>query len=253
MEIQQIAILQDNYAHLLIDRGSGVVAVVDPAEPGKVIPEIESLGLILTHIFCTHHHWDHAGGNAEMLVRFPDATVVASAEDAAKMEGATLLVKEGDRVKFGDREIHVLGVPCHTRGHVAYLADGNLFCGDTLFVAGCGRFFEGDAREMDRALNDVFGSLDPATRVYCGHEYTVSNLRFAQHIEPDNLAVQEKRLWAEAAREKNASTVPSILGEEFLYNPFMRVRRPELQRLLGVGDAIEAMKVLREKKNGFRG
>ena len=158
----------------------------------------------------------------------------------------------GDVFQLGGEDVQVLGVPCHTRGHVAYLWDGNLFCGDTLFVAGCGRFFEGEAREMDEALNHVFGSLPGTTKVYCGHEYTVGNLLFARSVEPDNQQVQEKLVWAQQQRAKGLSTVPSTLEEEWSYNPFMRVGEPDVQKQVGHDEPVSVMKALRELKNEFR-
>ena len=157
-----------------------------------------------------------------------------------------------ETIGFGEQEISVLSVPCHTRGHVAYLSEGNLFSGDTLFVAGCGRFFEGEASEMDQALNSVFASLPKSTRVFCGHEYTVANLRFAASVEPDNEAVAAKLEWAVAQEEEGVSTVPSTIHEELETNPFMRVRLAEMQTRLGASDAVEAMRILRERKNSFR-
>ena len=253
MEIHQIPILQDNYCHVLVTPSEGVLAVVDPAEPEKVIPLLREFELPLKYILCTHHHWDHAGGNEEMLQAFPEATVVCSHDDAPKIAGAEKIVGRGDELLFGSRKFSVLEVPCHTRGHVAFLIDGNLFCGDTLFVAGCGRFFEGEAAEMDEALNGVFGALPPETQVFCGHEYTVGNLLFAQNVEPDNPDVAAKLAWAKETVGAGDSTVPSTLGEERSYNPFMRVRNPEMLARLGVDDSVSAMALLRERKNNFKG
>ena len=252
MRIVQIPILSDNYCHLVVDDATGRAAVIDPAEPSRVIPVIEKSGAKLTHILCTHHHWDHAGGNLEMLARFPEARVVGSVGDAAKIPGATDRVADGDTVRVGDLEARVLFVPCHTRGHVAYLFGDALFCGDTLFVAGCGRFFEGDAAQMHTALNTVFAGLAPQTRVFCGHEYTVSNLKFAVSIEPDNAAAKTKLAWAELQRADGRSTVPSTIGEERTYNPFMRLDEPTVQATTGAHDPVAVMSALRERKNGFR-
>ena len=174
--------------------------------------------------------------------------MAAGTDDAGKVFGATDIVNHGDTIGFGEQEISVLSVPCHTRGHVAYLSEGNLFSGDTLFVAGCGRFFEGEASEMDQALNSVFASLPKSTRVFCGHEYTVANLRFAASVEPDNEAVAAKLEWAVAQEEEGVSTVPSTIHEELETNPFMRVRLAEMQTRLGASDAVEAMRILRERK-----
>jgi len=253
MEIHQIPILNDNYSHVLVDVASRTLAVVDPAEPEKVIPLLREFGFPLKYILCTHHHWDHAGGNEGMLAAFPEAIVVCSGDDAPKISGVGKVVSGDDLLDFGNYQIHVLEVPCHTRGHIAFLVEGNLFCGDTLFVGGCGRFFEGEAAQMDEALNGVFGSLPGETRVFCGHEYTVSNLKFAQSVEPDNLDVTAKLAWAEETVASGYSTVPSTLAEERSYNPFVRVRNQEMLARLQVSDSVAAMALLREKNNTLRG
>lgn len=252
MRIRQIPILSDNYSYLVIDEANGVAGAVDPAEPEPVARAIEEEKVKLTHILCTHHHWDHSGGNEELLRRYPDAVVVGSVDDADKIPGISVRVGNEDRVRIGQLEGRVLLVPCHTRGHIAYLFEDALFCGDTLFVAGCGRFFEGEAKEMHHALNVVFGALPDNTRVFCGHEYTVSNLKFALSIEPENKAAQEKLKWAEEQRAKNLSTVPSTLGEERSFNPFMRVSEPTVAAAVGEQDPVAVMAALRERKNNFK-
>jgi hydroxyacylglutathione hydrolase len=251
MHVHPIPILNDNYAYLLVDEASGAAAVVDPAEPGPVIAAVEAAGVRPTHVLCTHHHPDHSGGNVALRERWPDVEVVGSAADAARIPGLTRGVGDGDVVAVGGLAVRVLFVPCHTRGHLAFLAEDALFCGDTLFVAGCGRFFEGDAAQMHRALQDVFGALPSSTRVFCGHEYTVTNLRFALTVEPDNAAAREKLAWAEGRRAAGLPTVPGTLGEERAYNPF--VRAPLLQERLGAPDAIAALAELRRRKDEFRG
>ena len=253
MEIHQLPILMDNYCHVLVCSESGKMAVVDPAEPEKVIPFLKDFEMELEWILCTHHHWDHAGGNEEVLKVFPEAKVAAGERDIERIFGATHSLKHGDTLQFGKHTISVLSVPCHTRGHVAYLIGENLFSGDTLFVAGCGRFFEGEASEMDEALNSVFAALPANTRVFCGHEYTVSNLAFAASVEPGNAAITRKLEWAKKQIEEGVSTVPSTLKEEAETNPFMRVRLPEIQKLLDAKNAVEAMAALRERKNNFKG
>lgn len=253
MRIRQIPILMDNYAHLLVCESTNRAGVVDPAQPDVVAAAIEAEGVELTHILVTHHHWDHSGGNLEMKKRFPSATVVGAAADADRIPALDHPVAGGDSFAIGDIDVSVLFVPCHTRGHIAFLADDALFCGDTLFVAGCGRFFEGDAEQMNQALNGVFAALPDSTRVFCGHEYTVSNLNFASTIEPDNAAVASKAEWAKAEIAAGRSTVPSTIGEERTYNPFMRVHLEAVQRALDAADPVSAMAALREKKNTFRG
>jgi hydroxyacylglutathione hydrolase len=253
VRVRQIPILSDNYAHLLIDEAQGVAAAIDPADPGPVLAAIAEEGVRLSHVLCTHHHWDHSGGNLAVLERWPEATVVGSAADADRIPGIGHRIADGGEVRVGTLTGRALAVPCHTRGHVAYLFGDALFSGDTLFVAGCGRFFEGDAAQMDHALSGVFGALPGDTRVYCGHEYTVSNLRFALSVEPDNAAVRTKLAWAEAQRAAGESTVPSTIAQEHLTNPFMRVREASVQAAMGASDPVQVMHLLREAKNAFAG
>lgn len=251
-QVEQVAILMDNYCYLVIDNATRHAAVIDPAEPDVVSSRIDELGVQLTHILATHHHWDHAGGNEEMKRRYPAATVVMSSVDAARVKGVEREVEHGDVIQVGRTTGRVLMVPCHTLGHAAFVFGDALFCGDTLFVGGCGRFFEGDGAQMHQALNGVFGELPDDTRVFCGHEYTVANLRFARHIEPDNQDTRAKLAWAEARQDRVLSTVPSTLGEERRYNPFLRVGLPSVQAAVAASDPVQAMDRLREKKNQFR-
>lgn len=253
MRIELIPILRDNYAYLVVDDEAGVAAVVDPAQPEPVRAALERAGVRPTHLLCTHHHWDHAGGNEQMVRWYPDLEVVGSVGDADRIPAITRRVDDGDVIRVGGIDVRVLFVPCHTRGHVAYLAGDALFCGDTLFVAGCGRFFEGDAAQMHRALGSVLGALPPETRVFCGHEYTVTNLRFALTVEPENGAARAKLAWAEARRREGAPTVPSTIGEERTYNPFMRVDSPAIRARLGTADDVSTMAALRRLKDEFRG
>ena len=249
MQIHQIPILGDNYCHLVVDDATGDAAVVDPAEPQPVIEAIERAGVVLTHILCTHHHFDHAGGNLGLLERYPKAQIVGGAHDAARIPGISIQVDHDDAVEMGALSGRVLSVPCHTSGHVAYLFEDALFCGDTLFVGGCGRFFEGDAEQMHHALNHVFAALPPSTRVFCGHEYTVANLEFAVGVEPANAAARTKLDWARAQQAKGRSTVPSTLKEELEHNPFMRVTAATIQAVVGASDPVSVMAALRARKN----
>lgn len=251
MRVEIVPIFMDNYSYLIVDEASRSAAAVDPAEPEPVIAALEAAGLTLSHVLCTHHHFDHSAGNEAIKARFPDALVVGGSRDAAKIPCLECQVDGGDSFHLGTLRVHVLDVPCHTRGHVAYRVDDALFCGDVLFVGGCGRFFEGDAADMHHSLNEVLASLDPSTWVYCGHEYTVSNLEFAAHVEPDNEAVQRKLRWAREEVAAGRPTVPSTIGDELATNPFMRVDQPALQQAMGSRDAIEVMARLREAKNAF--
>lgn len=251
MHIRQIPIFSDNYAYLVIDEGNGVAAAIDPAEPGPVLEVVKQMGVAVTHVLCTHHHFDHAGGNQTIVDHYPDAIIAGGQVDAERIPGCSLELDAGDPIQIGTLIGHTLFVPCHTRGHVAYLFDDALFCGDTLFVGGCGRFFEGDAAQMHHALNTVFAELPHETKVFCAHEYTISNLRFASQVDPENTAVAEKLSWAQQRRAANQPTVPSTIAEELTFNPFMRVDQPAIQAATTSTDAVTVMARLREMKNNL--
>jgi hydroxyacylglutathione hydrolase len=221
-----VPVLMDNYAYLVIDEGTEEAGVVDPAEAEPILAAAARENVKLTAILNTHHHFDHTGGNRDLLERDPGLRVIGSRADGAKIPGITEPVESGDRVRIGGLEGEVLFVPCHTRGHIAYLFGRALFSGDTLFAAGCGRFFEGSAAEMYHALTNVLGALPDETLVYCGHEYTETNLEFAKTLEPTNRAVRDKLERVKALGPR--PSVPTTLGEERTYNPFLRTRSPEL-------------------------
>lgn len=237
MRVERVPTLGDNYTYLIIDEARSEAAIVDAPEAAPVIARVEALGVTVTHILSTHHHWDHSGANPELAERY-GAPVFGHISDADRIPAFTNDLEEGDRFRVGGLEAHILFIPAHTRGHIAYVFDGAVFCGDTLFVGGCGRLFEGDPAMMHEALNHKLASLPDATRVYCGHEYTESNLRFALSVEPSNPAVRKKLEWVRAKRahaapdwhEANESefTIPSTIGEEKETNPFMRVDSAEI-------------------------
>jgi hydroxyacylglutathione hydrolase len=254
-----VPVLSDNYAYLLIDERDKIAAAVDPVEPKKVLEAAEKEGVSIKAIYTTHHHWDHAGGNEELLKSLPPGTPVYGGDD--RIPGLTHKVKDNEELQLGSTEVEVLFAPCHTAGHVLYLAGNQrapyaLFSGDTLFIAGCGRFFEGTAQQMHRALREVCAQLPNNTKVWCGHEYTVKNLQFALSVEKDNENVKAKLRWAEERRSQDPPqpTIPSTIGEELQYNPFMRVHRPELKRALGLepeADPVDIMAQLRHMKDKF--
>jgi hydroxyacylglutathione hydrolase len=220
--VQAVPLLSDNYAWLLRDAGSGEVAIVDPGEAAPVIAAVDAAGGRLDYVFLTHHHGDHVAGVDEVRTRF-GANVIGAAADAHRLPKLDGAVVEGDVVVFGDSRARVLETPGHTRGHIAYVfdADHALFCGDTMFSLGCGRLLEGTAAEMFASLRK-FAALPPDTLVYCGHEYTQSNARFALHAAPGNAELQA---FAETVRERRAAgqaTVPSRLADELAANPFLR-------------------------------
>src|SRR5258706_15008201 len=203
LQVTAIPCLEDNYAYL-IDDGSGELAVVDPSEEAPVEAALaKARGRRLTAIFATHHHHDHVGGNEALVRRHPGLRVFGYESDRGRIPEQSEFLRDGQSFAWGKSELRALHIPGHTLGAVAYVAGDAVFTGDTLFLAGCGRLFEGTPAMMFRSLNEVLGALDPKTRVYCGHEYTVSNLAFAASIEPGNAKVTERVARARAQREKN--------------------------------------------------
>lgn len=229
MDVTPIPQLADNYAYLLIDPGSGEAAVVDCAEAGPVLAEVGRRPVRLTAVLATHHHFDHVGGNADLLTALPALSIYGSAEDAARIPGITHRVREDDSIEVGRLRGRIIFIPAHTSGHVAYHfpAERAVFTGDTLFAGGCGRLFEGDAAQMMASLGKL-AALPGETRVFCGHEYTEKNLRFAAMLEPGNRALAEKLEAVQALRRAGRPTVPSTIAEEKATNPFLRTGSAEL-------------------------
>lgn len=237
LRVERIPTLGDNYTYLLVCEETGDAAVVDAPEVEPVVRRVEASGATVRKILSTHHHPDHSMANPELARRY-GAPVFGHRSDAERLPGFTDGLEEGDTIEVGRHRARILFIPAHTRGHIAYVFDeaGAVFCGDTLFAGGCGRLFEGTPEMMYDAMRKL-GALPDETRVYCGHEYTVANLRFAAHVEPDNRAVKEALAAAEARREKAAAdwhdatademTVPSTIGDEHATNPFMRAGSPE--------------------------
>lgn len=240
LEVELLPALSDNYVYLLRDNASGTTGVVDPALAPPVLDRLRALGRKLDWALITHHHADHVGGLLEVKAA-TGCRVVGPRADAGRIEGLDLLVDQGDTFAFGDQEVRVIATPGHTSGHVSYFfPDGAaLFCGDTLFALGCGRLFEGDAPTMWRSLGKL-AALPDATRVYCGHEYTLSNARFALTIDPDLAALQQRAAEIEAARAAGRPTIPSTIGLEKATNPFLRAADPAIRRRLGLEAADDA-------------
>jgi len=259
VEIVPVPQLSDNYAYLLTDGETGDAAVVDCAEAAPVLEEVRRRGVRLVAVLATHHHFDHVGGNADLLHAVPGLRVYGSADDAPRIPGITHRVRDGDPVEVGRLHGRVILIPAHTSGHVAYYfpAERAVFTGDTLFAGGCGRLFEGDAAQMMRSLGRLSALPDP-TRVYCGHEYTEKNLRFAAELEPGNRALSEKLGRVQAMRREGKATVPSTIAEEKATNPFLRIDSPELgasvrARVPGVpaGDRVALFAAVRALKDRF--
>jgi hydroxyacylglutathione hydrolase len=222
MEVTPVPCLRDNYAYLVRADGREEALVVDPSEAGPVLDTAENAGLKIVAILNTHHHWDHVGGNEELLQRLGPLPVYGHASDDGRIPGQTVKLAHGDTFEVAGLEVRVLHIPGHTLGAVAYVTGGAVFTGDTLFAAGCGRLFEGTPAQMYTSLNETLAALPDDTLVYCGHEYTESNLRFALHVEPGNAAARKKSERVAELRARGEPTVPSTLGEERQTNPFMR-------------------------------
>lgn len=227
LEIDLLPVLADNYVYLLHEPRQGVTGVVDPAVAESVLEALARRGRRLDLILVTHHHADHTGGLAE-LKRATGCRAVGPRAEAARIPGLDLLVGEGDRVGFGALAAEVLETPGHTRGHVSYWFPeaAAVFCGDTLFALGCGRLFEGDAATMWRSLGKL-RALPEDTRVYCGHEYTASNARFALQEEPENAELRRRAAEIEALRARGEPTIPTTIGLELRTNPFLRAADAE--------------------------
>ena len=228
MQVEIVPCLEDNYAYVLRAQGSSRAVVVDASEAEPVRAALKRLGLELTAILSTHHHHDHVGGNEELAREFPGIHIFGYQSDQGRLPGLTDPLEDNARFDAGGFGFRALHIPGHTLGAVAYVCDDAVFTGDTLFVAGCGRLFEGSAGQMYSSLNEKLAGLPDATRVFCGHEYTAKNLEFAAHMEPGNAAVREKAARVAAKRAKGEPTVPSTIGEERATNPFMRCENPEI-------------------------
>ncbi|MCH2187419.1 hydroxyacylglutathione hydrolase [Myxococcota bacterium] len=238
LQIERIPTFSDNYTYLVICEETREAAIIDAPEAAPVIQKVEETGAKVTRILSTHHHLDHSAANPELAEQY-DAPVYAHVSDAERLPGFTHGLEEGDTFQVGREAARVLFIPSHTMGHVAYVFDAAkaAFTGDMLFAGGCGRLFEGNAEMMYEALCEKLAALPDDVRVFCGHEYTEGNLRFAVTVEPENQAMWAKlervqKLRAGAAADwHDASvdemTIPSTIGEERETNPFMRADSAE--------------------------
>jgi hydroxyacylglutathione hydrolase len=230
MKVIPIPQLMDNYAYLVVDESTNEAGIVDCAEAQPVLAVVEREGVDLTAILPTHHHYDHIGGNEDLLAAKPGLTVYGFDE---RIPGLTHKVNDGDRITLGSLEARIIFIPAHTTGHIAYYFANEkaVFTGDTLFAGGCGRLFEGDAAMMIKSLSKLL-ALPEDTRVYFGHEYTEKNLQFALTLEPKNEVLQSKHRWAKEQKGKGAATTPTTIGSEKQTNPFFRWGSAELRETL---------------------
>ncbi|MBK8319492.1 MAG: hydroxyacylglutathione hydrolase [Betaproteobacteria bacterium] len=219
-KISLIPAFKDNYIWLLTQGNRAFV--VDPGDAAPVLARLETDGLRLEGILITHHHADHQGGVAELKARYPVEVFAPAGES---ITGVTRPLSGGESIDVLGQSVVVMTVPGHTLGHLAYHATGALFCGDTLFGAGCGRLFEGTPAQMSASLDSI-ANLPDDTRIYCAHEYTEANLRFALAVEPENSALQQRVVEVAALRAVGLPSVPSTLAEEKATNPFLRCAEP---------------------------
>lgn len=249
--IEGIPMLSDNYAWLLTCGETGTIAVVDAAE---LEPVLERTGGRLDFILNTHHHNDHVGANLA-LKEATGCTIIGPSYDADRIPGIDRAVAEGDVVTVGASNAEIIFTPGHTRGHIAFwfASDDALFCGDTLFSLGCGRLFEGTPQQMWDSLKRL-RALPARTHVYCAHEYTASNARFALSIDGGNVALKQRADEISRRRAENLPTVPSRLGEEVLANPFLRADDPALAGRLGLADRppVDVFAEIRRQKDNYR-
>ena len=241
LEVVRVPVLDDNYSWLLFDPETQEAGVVDPGEAGPVLAAAKERGWHLAQVWLTHWHPDHVGGAAE-IKRAMGSQITGPRAEADKIDGLDTLVDEGDVIRLAGHTASVMRVPGHTQGHVAFhfADDGAIFTGDTLFAMGCGKLFEGTPADMFANMQR-YATMPDETVVYCGHEYTQGNARFAVTVEPDNRALAERAAEVDALRSRGEPTIPSTLGREKATNPFLRA------------DSVEQLAERRAGKDAFRG
>jgi len=245
--------LSDNYGVLLHDSGSGATASIDAPEAAPVEAALKATGWRLTDILVTHHHHDHTGGIAALKAKYK-CRVVAPAK-SSNIPGVDETVREGDKVKLGTLSANVIETPGHTLDHIAYWfhADKLAFVGDTLFSIGCGRVIEGNAEMMWESLKKL-RDLPNDTEVFCGHEYTLANIKFARTVEPDNAVLAARETQARKQIQESEPTIPVTIGDEKLANPFLRADLPETAAAIGMAGkpAAQVFAEIRQRKNNFK-
>jgi hydroxyacylglutathione hydrolase len=253
--VRPVPAFKDNYIWLIVNSDSRRTAIVDPGDAAPVLEALADLRLQPVAILTTHHHGDHVGGVAALIGQYPMPVFGPAGEH---IPGRTHALGEGDTAEIAglDLTFRVLDIPGHTAGHIAYVGHGMAFVGDTLFTCGCGRLFEGTAAQMHASLAKL-AALPPQTEIYCGHEYTQANLRFAAAVEPENADIQARVAACNALRERGLPTVPAPLELEQRTNPFLRAGvtavRQAAERFAGakLRDDAEVFGALRRWKDGF--
>lgn len=252
--IYPISAFNDNYIWTLVDESYKRAIVVDPGDAAPVLTFLKKHQLTLNAILITHKHHDHTGGIPALLSAFPNASVFS--HPVEQVAQTTQLVSDNDVIHIDGHEFRVLAIPGHTLGHIAYYCKPFLFCGDTLFTNGCGRIFEGTAEQMLSSLQKLM-ALPDDTQIYCGHEYTLSNITFALHVEPNNIALQKRFKDAKRLRSENQPTVPSTLQLEKETNPFLRCNKPSVIESISyhagkqLNSEVNVFAELRQWKNTF--
>ncbi len=253
IEIEQFACLSDNYGYLIHDPETGHTAAIDTPEVEPILAALKNRNWQLTHILNTHHHYDHAGGNLELKDK-TGCTIYGPKGESAKIPGIDIAVDQDDSFIFGKDRVQVLNVGGHTLGHIAYyIPECHVaFVGDALFALGCGRMFEGTAEQMWGSLSKL-AALPPQTEIFCAHEYTLSNAKFAVTIDPENQALQTRAREIEAARAAGQPTVPTTIALELVTNPFLRAHDQKIRAQLSMQDAsdVDVFAEIRARKDNF--
>lgn len=254
LTIEFLSVLNDNYVYLLHESNRKNTAVVDPAIAEPVLKALHDKGLQLDYIFNTHHHSDHVGGNLQ-LKQATGCKIVGAANDSTRIPGIDIALNDGECIQLGNQTLQVITTPGHTTGHIAYYcADSQaLFCGDTLFSLGCGRLFEGSAEQLWQSLQRL-KALPLETRVYCAHEYTEANGRFALSLEADNVELQQRCRQVAELRRQDRPTLPSTIALELATNPFLREHSREIRATIAAGNAgpADTFAKIRRLKDDFR-
>lgn len=253
LQVELVPVLSDNYVYLAHEPASQETAVIDPAVAEPVLEAAHDKGWRITHILNTHHHGDHTGGNLEVQ-KATGAPIVGPKYDEDRIPGIQIALEEGDTYAVGQAEAEVFFTPGHTRGHICFwFKDADvLFSGDTLFILGCGRLFEGSAGDMWHSLRKL-RDLPDSTRVYCGHEYTQTNARCALSVDPHNAALAARAKEIDALRAEGKPTIPGTLAQERATNPFLRADAAELAKAIGMegADPVDVFAAVRERRNQF--